>query len=200
MEIGRRVRAKRRALDLSQDALARRADVSLSLINQMERGIITDPHVTTLTAVASALGVPVSELLEEPTDPKAEAPSLPDKEEKERRGDWVVDSLDRTVSRWVWEVEEKQDPRDSYVIAVACLEISKDILRFDLPGATLQERVPEAEVDERVRWLERLFDLSQRAQKNYATSPQADSSEIEALEQAGKRVLHVIEGGLPRAQ
>jgi len=161
----------------------------------MERGMITDPHVTTLTAVASALGVPVSELLEEPTDPKAEAPSLPDKEEKERRGDWVVDSLDRTVSRWVWEVEEKQDPRDSYVIAVACLEISKDILRFDLPGATLQERVPEAEVDERVRWVERLFDLSQRAQKNYATSPQADSSEIEALEQAGKRVLHVIEGG-----
>jgi transcriptional regulator with XRE-family HTH domain len=65
LEIGNRVRARRRALDLSQDALARRADVSLSLINQMERGIITDPHITTLVAVANALGVPVSDLLEE---------------------------------------------------------------------------------------------------------------------------------------
>ncbi len=76
MDLGGRVRAKRRELKLSQDALARRADVSLSLINQMERGLITDPHYSTLRRLASALDMSVSELVEEePTQaPLAQAP------------------------------------------------------------------------------------------------------------------------------
>ena len=64
MEIGRHIRARRRAMNLSQDALARQADVSLSLINQIERGVITDPHYSTLNRIAEAMGVSVAELLE----------------------------------------------------------------------------------------------------------------------------------------
>jgi transcriptional regulator with XRE-family HTH domain len=69
MDIGKRVRAERKAQGLSQDVLARRADVNLAVINRLERGASTDPHTTTLVAIADALGVPVSALLEEPTAP-----------------------------------------------------------------------------------------------------------------------------------
>lgn len=63
--IGERVRAKRQALDLTQEALARRAEVSLNLINRVERGETRDPHISTLSSIAEALGVSVAELLAE---------------------------------------------------------------------------------------------------------------------------------------
>jgi len=75
MDIGKRIRAERKAQGLSQDVLARRADVNLAVINRLERGASTDPHITTLVAIADALGVPVTALLEEPAlSGKAEAP------------------------------------------------------------------------------------------------------------------------------
>ncbi len=66
MDFAGRVRTRRRDLGLSQEALARQADVSLSLINQLERGIIHDPHYSTLSGIAEALGVSIGELLAEP--------------------------------------------------------------------------------------------------------------------------------------
>ena len=71
MDLAQRVRSQRKALDLSQEALARRADVSLNVINRLERGAITDPHVTTLSAVADALGISVGGLLGEEARPLA---------------------------------------------------------------------------------------------------------------------------------
>ena len=65
MDFSKRVRARRRALELSQEALARRADVSMSLVNQIERGLVTDPHYSTLVGLADALGMSVSELIGE---------------------------------------------------------------------------------------------------------------------------------------
>jgi ribosome-binding protein aMBF1 (putative translation factor) len=69
MDIGNHVRSKRRDLGLSQEALARRADVSLNLVNKIERGVVTDPHYSTLVVLADALGMTVSELIGEPTRP-----------------------------------------------------------------------------------------------------------------------------------
>ncbi len=77
MAIGVRIRDVRKGFNLSQEALARRAGVSLSLINQIERGVITDPHYSTLTSIAGALGLTVAELLEESAVPLGEAPSPP---------------------------------------------------------------------------------------------------------------------------
>jgi len=65
MDFAGRVRTRRQGLRLSQEALARQADVSLSLINQLERGLIHDPHYSTLSGIAEALGVSVAELMEE---------------------------------------------------------------------------------------------------------------------------------------
>ena len=74
MNIGQRVKALRLARELSQEALARRADVSLNVVTRLERGVITDPHYSTLTALAVALGASVGELVGESV-PLAGAPS-----------------------------------------------------------------------------------------------------------------------------
>jgi transcriptional regulator with XRE-family HTH domain len=78
VNIGSRVRAKRRALNLSQEALARRAGVTLNAVGALERGVSSDPHYSTLAGLAAALDTSISDLLgEEPelANPKAKASS-----------------------------------------------------------------------------------------------------------------------------
>ncbi len=72
--LGERVRTVRKTRDLSQEALAREAGVSLNLVNKLERGVVTDPHYSTLSGIARALGVSVQALVREPAPVgKAEA-------------------------------------------------------------------------------------------------------------------------------
>ena len=66
MSIGDKVRATRKAAGISQEEVARRAGVSLNVINRLERDVILDPHYSTLRGIASALGVPVADLVREP--------------------------------------------------------------------------------------------------------------------------------------
>jgi|SRR5215203_355489 len=65
MDIGPRVRERRAALGLSQEQLARQAEVSLNAIHKLEMGRITDPHFSTLSAIAGALDTTVAELVGE---------------------------------------------------------------------------------------------------------------------------------------
>jgi len=81
--LGKRVRALRTDRDLSQEALAREAGVSLNLVNKLERGVVTDPHYSTLSGIARALGVPVEELMREPV-PLDDAPRGAGRIEEER--------------------------------------------------------------------------------------------------------------------
>jgi transcriptional regulator with XRE-family HTH domain len=76
-EIGRRIRIARKDAGLSQEALARRAGMSLNGMASIERGEISDPHISTLSNIAEGLGVSVSTLLEEPilTSGKEPAPT-----------------------------------------------------------------------------------------------------------------------------
>lgn len=66
MVLGPRMRERRTALGLSQEAVAREAGVSLNLVSKLERGVVTDPHYSTLVGLAGALGVAVDELVREP--------------------------------------------------------------------------------------------------------------------------------------
>ncbi len=77
MQIGEHVRAARKRAGLSQDALARRADMSLSAITTIELGTRADPHYSSLSKIAGALGMSVGQLLEEGPvlAGKAEAPA-----------------------------------------------------------------------------------------------------------------------------
>jgi transcriptional regulator with XRE-family HTH domain len=65
LRIGQRVRAARLEAGLTQEDLAVRAGVRLAVVGRLERGVVNDPHASTLTAIASALGVPVADLLED---------------------------------------------------------------------------------------------------------------------------------------
>jgi transcriptional regulator with XRE-family HTH domain len=100
-----RIRELRKAQGLSQEKLARQADLSLNLIGRLERGVILDPHYSTLRGIASALGVPVEDLVREPAlAGKAEAPREAGRLEEERRAqeDFQRD-LGRFEGLWGWK-------------------------------------------------------------------------------------------------
>ena len=61
--MGTRIRRLRETNDRSQALLARRAKIAREHVNRLEAGRY-DPSVGTLTRIAKALGVPVTELLE----------------------------------------------------------------------------------------------------------------------------------------
>jgi transcriptional regulator with XRE-family HTH domain len=70
--IGGQIKSVRKAAGLTQEALSRRTELSLQAVGDIERGVVADPHISSLRQIARALGVPVSELLEEPAKlPKA---------------------------------------------------------------------------------------------------------------------------------
>ena len=61
--IGARIRYARTARGLTQPALAERARVSLDTVRSLEQGRRSIPHTTTLTRIAEACGVPLTDLL-----------------------------------------------------------------------------------------------------------------------------------------
>jgi len=64
-KIAYRLRTLREAAGLSQQDVAERADLSLSLIAKMEQGRKADPRASTLLAIAGALGVRAGQLIED---------------------------------------------------------------------------------------------------------------------------------------
>ncbi len=75
MAIGDRIREARKAAGLSQEGAAKRTSITLKAYGQLERGEVLDPHVSTLTQIADALGVRVVDLMEKPPAGKAPAPA-----------------------------------------------------------------------------------------------------------------------------
>lgn len=61
--IGQAVRRARRRLDLSVQQLADRAELSLGLVSQLERGL-GNPSLQTLRSLADALGMPLALLVD----------------------------------------------------------------------------------------------------------------------------------------
>jgi transcriptional regulator with XRE-family HTH domain len=65
MPLKDRLRQLRTAADLTQQDLAMKAGLSISSVVQIERGLIPDPRMTTLRALAKALRVSMDELAAE---------------------------------------------------------------------------------------------------------------------------------------
>lgn len=65
--VGERIRAVRTERGLSLRALSARAEVSIGLLSQAERGV-TDPSLQTLRAIARALDVPLFDLFQAPEE------------------------------------------------------------------------------------------------------------------------------------
>lgn len=69
LAIGAQVTHLRQDAGLSQQQLADRCGLSLALIKMIEQGVRTSAHLTNLAAVAQALRVPISALLEPGSSP-----------------------------------------------------------------------------------------------------------------------------------
>lgn len=63
--LARKVKQLREAAGLSQQALAVRAGLSVSVVSRLEQGAHEDPRLSTIRAIAEALGVGVDDLLVE---------------------------------------------------------------------------------------------------------------------------------------
>ena len=68
-KIAYRLRTLREASGLSQQEVAERAELSLSLIAKMEQGRKADPRASTVLALAAALGVRPGQVIEDLTPP-----------------------------------------------------------------------------------------------------------------------------------
>ncbi|GHV94585.1 hypothetical protein AGMMS50293_09050 [Spirochaetia bacterium] len=66
--LGRRIQFYRKQRQLSQATLAEKADISITFISQIERGI-KYPTSETLSGITNALGVEVCELFQEDKTP-----------------------------------------------------------------------------------------------------------------------------------
>jgi transcriptional regulator with XRE-family HTH domain len=74
-DLSTNIRTARKARGLSQEAVARRADISLNLMGRIELGTVKNPHYTTLHGIAHALDMTVDELVEgQRSSGKASAP------------------------------------------------------------------------------------------------------------------------------
>jgi len=62
--LARRVKELRDAAGISQQELAQRAKLSISVVTQVEQGKTLDPRISTLRSLARGLGVPVADLVE----------------------------------------------------------------------------------------------------------------------------------------
>src|ERR1700761_7893925 len=71
--ISKRIKAMRESAGLSQQEVATRADLSLSLVAKLEQGKKADPRASTLLALAGALGVRPGDLLDDLMTPAPEA-------------------------------------------------------------------------------------------------------------------------------
>ncbi|MBY0457106.1 MAG: helix-turn-helix domain-containing protein [Gemmataceae bacterium] len=68
-KIAYRLQTLRASAGLSQQEVAARADLSLSLVTKMEQGRKADPRASTILALSAALGVRPGQLLEDLTAP-----------------------------------------------------------------------------------------------------------------------------------
>lgn len=110
MDLGTRVRDVRKSRKLSQEALAREAGVSLNQVNKLERGVITDPHYSTLSGIARALDMTVEQLVEEPAlAGKAEAPEVGPSNAEQRLPHWLEALQEQIMSRADKHGDEVED-------------------------------------------------------------------------------------------
>jgi transcriptional regulator with XRE-family HTH domain len=91
VSIGARIKAARTAAGMTQMDVARRTDLSLQAVGDIERGIVRDPHISSLRQIAYALDVPVEMLVkEEEAEPALPLDETPQEEEEEESGPPVV--------------------------------------------------------------------------------------------------------------
>jgi len=62
-KLGKRIKALRLKLQLSQDEFARKADIPYTTLTKIETGVIKKPSVFVMAKIAKALDITVDELI-----------------------------------------------------------------------------------------------------------------------------------------
>jgi transcriptional regulator with XRE-family HTH domain len=62
-KLGKRIKKLRTQLELSQDELARKADIPYTTLTKIETGVIKKPSVYAVAKIAEALGVSLDNLV-----------------------------------------------------------------------------------------------------------------------------------------
>ncbi len=62
-KLGRKIKALRLKLELSQDEFARKADIPYTTLTKIETGVIKKPSVFVMAKISKALGVNIEELI-----------------------------------------------------------------------------------------------------------------------------------------
>jgi transcriptional regulator with XRE-family HTH domain len=196
---------------LSQQEVADRAGTSLFTIQRIERG---EGNVRPKTgrAVASALGVPIEELLPKASAPHSSEPSFSDALDEERRAhSWRVwtDYVRAVGKRWEREYLKPNGARDlvlarelDFQARVLTHTITEDVVRpmFAEIRAGLVDGATEAafrrEVADLVDELDRMSDIvvaiAGRAAQQKRETQQLQRRQREEM----KRTLQVIQGEL----
>src|SRR4051812_6348315 len=86
--LSQRIKALRERAGLSQQQMAERGELSLSLVAKLEQGKKADPRTSTLLALAGALGVTPGAVLDDLLPPRADpdpADGHDDREDRKKR-------------------------------------------------------------------------------------------------------------------
>ncbi len=62
-KLGKKIKALRLKLELSQDEFARKADIPYTTLTKIETGVIKKPSVFVMAKIAKALNITVDELI-----------------------------------------------------------------------------------------------------------------------------------------
>jgi transcriptional regulator with XRE-family HTH domain len=158
VSIGARIKAARTAAGMTQMDIARRTDLSLQAVGDIERGIVRDPHISSLRQIAYALGVPVEMLVKEemavPAFPLGDASDQePRRSQEERRLGYLRAwraFVHKLLHRW------EQDPpksRREIAFVLDAMQVLLEEGAFERPP----EQITTSDAREASEWLDLSF-------------------------------------------
>src|SRR5215208_1543404 len=176
---------------MTQEAVARRTDLSLQAVGDIERGIVRDPHISSLRQIANALGVPVEMLVKEemavPAFPLGDASDQePRRSQDERRLGYLRAwraFVHKLLHRW-----EQDPPRSRREIAVV-LDAMQALLE---EGA--YERPPEQITTSDKREISEWLELSSLFMGIDRLNQMADAVQADAEAERRRAAFRAIKG------
>ena len=167
VSIGARIKAARTAAGMTQMDVARRTDLSLQAVGDIERGIVRDPHISSLRQIAYALDVPVEMLVkEEEAEPALPLGDASDQEpgrsrEEERRSSRFAAAIAAAADSWGEAVSSKDmGDEKRFGLIGAALDLSNRI------SESVEEEdwdvIPNEERLEIVTTMEKLGEAAER--------------------------------------
>jgi transcriptional regulator with XRE-family HTH domain len=193
--IGERIRDLRRIRGMSQEEVARRAGVSLNLVNKLERGVITDPHYSTLVGLAKAFSVRLEQLIEEEEVESAvplgdASDPEPGRRREERRSSRFAAAIAAAADRW-GEAMASSDMGDAkrFGLMDAALDLS------DLISESVEEEdwdvIPNEERLEIVTTMEKLGEATERGLRHLQETAEA-RTQAEQVNQSREQIREQI--------